>query len=214
MLVVGKPTTVSRFEQFAADARLSVCSPCQGRIDLANLMNWIPSRLRAALRRSVTDAGPDSVPLVRQADLTPSANAEVMEICAREAGLDTLPNDLTKMLYLASLRDCNSGCYLHPQLSQRFGVDKADRALCACHDQVFRRLLTTPVSGYVLQLEEYIRYTRAERSTVLRTWLSLQAYRATMPVLALSVYSELFCLNIELALTILNEDPPRVDTKS
>ena len=36
--------------------------------------------------------------------------------------LQTLPNDLTRMIYLASLRDCNSGMYLHPELSHQRGV--------------------------------------------------------------------------------------------
>jgi hypothetical protein len=147
-------------------------------------------------------------------EVAASVNPEVVESCAREAGLDTLPNDLTRMLYLASLRDCNSGRYLHPQLSPRIGMEEAHRALCACHGNVFRCLLTTPISGYVLQLEEYIRYTRAQRSTVLKTWQSLQAYRATVPVLAHPISSELFCLNIEVALTILKDTRPSFDTWS
>jgi len=127
------------------------------------------------------------------------------EMCSQELALDDLPNDLTRMLYLASLRDCNSGRYLHPQLSERMGVEVADHALSGCHREIFRRLLNTPASAYALQLEEYIRYTRADRNVVLDTWGSLQAYRSTVPVHATPIYCELFCLNVELALTILNE---------
>jgi hypothetical protein len=125
--------------------------------------------------------------------------------CSQELALDALPNDLTRMLFLASLRDCNSGRYLHPQLTQRMGVEEADHALSICHQQIFRNLLNTAASGYALQLEEYIRYTRADRSLVLDTWQSLQAYRSTIPVHASPLYCELFCLNIEVALTILND---------
>ncbi|PYX45341.1 MAG: hypothetical protein DMG79_19515 [Acidobacteria bacterium] len=123
--------------------------------------------------------------------------------CVRDAGLDVLPNDLTRILYLASLRDCNSGSYFHPQLSIRNGTEGADRALRACHDQFFGRLLTAPASGFVRQLEEYIRYNGIEPSAVVKTWQALQAYRAAVPVRTLPIYSELFCLNIELALIIL-----------
>jgi hypothetical protein len=128
-----------------------------------------------------------------------------MEICSQELAFDDLPNDLTRMLYLASLRDCNSGRYLHPQLSQSIGVEKADHVLSVCHREIFRRLLNTPACGYALQMEEYIRYTRADRSVVLDTWRSLQAYRSTVPVHTTPIYGELFCLNVELALTILND---------
>ena len=123
-------------------------------------------------------------------------------------GLDSLPNDLTRSLYLASLRDCNSGRYLHPQLSQRIGIEAADQALRSCHEQVFEHLLTTPTAGYVHQLDEYIRYTRTERAAVLETWQSLQAYRATVPLRTHPIYGELFCLNVELALIILKPQTP------
>jgi hypothetical protein len=125
-----------------------------------------------------------------------------------ETVLRSLPNDLTRMIYLASLRDCNSGLYLHPELSQQKGMHVADQALRVCHEQVFRRLLTTRLADYVRQLQEYIRYTRSEPVTVLNTWRSLQAYRATVPVGALFISSALFVLNISIALEILVKQIP------
>jgi hypothetical protein len=125
-----------------------------------------------------------------------------------ETVLRALPNDLTRMIYLASLRDCNSGLYLHPELSRQKGIHAADQWLRVCHEQVFRRLLTTRLSDYVRQLQDYIRYTRSEPVTVLKTWRSLQAYRATVPVGALLISSELFFLNIGIALEILVKRMP------
>jgi len=125
---------------------------------------------------------------------------------ANDVILQDLPNDLTRIIYLASLRDCNSGVYLHPQLSTGDRIQEADRALRACHEDVFRRLLTTPLQAYVVQLEEYIRYTRADRATILKTWKSLQAYRATVPIGVLETSAELFCLNVEIALAVLEEE--------
>ena len=117
--------------------------------------------------------------------------------------LGTLPNDLTRMIYLASLRDCNSGLYLHPELSQERGVQAADGALQACHEQVFHRLLSARLAEYVIQLQEYIRFTRGEILTVLKTWKSLQAYRATVPVSALATSTELYFLNVAIALEVV-----------
>jgi hypothetical protein len=165
------------------------------------------NRLWGLSKRLVAESHPDSVPLVPRIEVSANSeiiDSEIIETCIRVTALDTFPNDLTRMLYLASLRDCNSGRYLHPQLSPMIGVEGADHALSVCHDQVFRGLLKTSISAYVLQLEEYIRYTRADRGTVLRTWQSLKAYQSTIPVQALPIYSDLFCLNIELALLILN----------
>src|ERR1700736_2178332 len=91
-----------------------------------------------------------------------------------EVILPTLPNDLTRMIYLASLRDCNSGLYLHPYISPPHGIPAVDGTLRFCHEQVFRRLLTARLPEYVLQLQEYIRYTGGETHTVLNTWKGLQ----------------------------------------
>lgn len=135
--------------------------------------------------------------------LHPTYGCELIVECRQEAGLDFLPNDLTRLLYLASLRDCNSGHYLHPTLSQRLGIEMADEGLRACHLEIFWRLLAIPPSGYVSQLEEYIRYTRTEKAAVLHTWQSLEAYRATIPVLATQLYRDLFCCNVEAALLVL-----------
>jgi|SRR6185369_15425352 len=158
-----------------------------------------------ALRGGIQEVSIDPFEAVRPNRMEiRSPRPDFLESWDRLAGLDYLPNDLTRMLYLASLRDCNSGRYLHPQLSPRIGMEEAHRVLCGCHDLVFRRLLAAPISDYVLQLEEYIRFARAERGTVLRTWESLEAYRATVPVLTLQIYRDLFCLNVEMALAILN----------
>ena len=123
-----------------------------------------------------------------------------------ESILCNLPNDLTRMIYLASLRDCNSGLYLHPELSHQRGLHAADRAFRVCHEQVFRRLLITRLPEYVRQLQEYIRYTRGETITMLKTWKSLQAYRATVPVGALAASTELFFLNLSIALEVLSQE--------
>lgn len=123
----------------------------------------------------------------------------------KETVLQNLPNDLTRMIYLASLRDCNSGMYLHPELSHQRGIRAADGALRACHEQVFRRLLTTGLAQYVVQLQEYIRFTRGEILTVLKTWKSLQAYRATVPVSAVSTSTELYFLNVAIALEVVGK---------
>ncbi len=122
--------------------------------------------------------------------------------------LQALPNDLTRMIYLASMRDCNSGMYLHPELSHQRGVQAADGALRACHEQVFRRLLTTRLPEYVTQLQEYVRYTRGQTPTVLKTWKSLQAYRATVPVDAPATSTELYFLNVTIALEVVGKETP------
>jgi hypothetical protein len=169
-------------------------SPEQQRLDARTSAEVLPPDIKSLAPRSPANffdspSGPDTL-----ADYV------------SETVLGTLPNDLTRMIYLASLRDCNSGVYLHPELSHQRGIQAADGALRVCHERVFHRLLTTRLAEYVTQLQEYIRYTRGELFTVLKTWRSLQAYRATVPMSALATSTELFFLNVAVALEVVSKE--------
>lgn len=117
--------------------------------------------------------------------------------------LSSLPNDLTRLIYLTSIRDYNSGIYRDHALSRKFDPTEAHQVFEAWHQQVFARLLTIPIRKYVEEIEIYIRYSRAEREPFIITWKALQAYRAAIPLTAPKRACEVFFLNIKTALTIL-----------
>jgi len=123
---------------------------------------------------------------------------------ARELILADLPNDLTKLVYLASLRDCNTGHYFHPQIFQQSDFTSASQALRLCHEEIFARLMATPLSEYVTQLGGYICYTHADEARVIDTWKSLPAYRATVPLKASPLDAEFFFASVEAALIVLD----------
>jgi hypothetical protein len=122
---------------------------------------------------------------------------------ASEEILSILPNDLTRLIYLTSIRDYNSGTYRHPVLSRQFDATVAHRVFELWHQEIFARLLADPISSYVEQLEGYIRYSRAERSLFIESWQSLQAYKAAIPLQTPSRSSETYFLNVQTALAIL-----------
>jgi hypothetical protein len=122
---------------------------------------------------------------------------------ASEDALSTLPNDLTRLVYLASIRDYNSGTYRHSLLSKQFNSLTMHRAFDLWHQEVFARLLTNSICNYVAQLEGYLRYSRAERRQFIATWKSLQAYKAAIPLRVPRRACETFFLNVQTALTIL-----------
>lgn len=122
---------------------------------------------------------------------------------AGEEILSSLPNDLTRLIYLTSIRDYNSGTYRHHVLSRQFDPTEAHHVFEAWHQQVFARLLTIPIRKYVEEIEDYIRYSRAEREPFITTWKGLQAYRAAIPMKAPRRACETFFLNVRTALSIL-----------
>ena len=131
---------------------------------------------------------------------------EVDESAWRESEniLLPLPNDLTRLIYLTSIRDYNSGFYRHPTLSRQFDASVAHRVFEVWHQQVFARMLANPISKYVEQLEGYIAYSRAERDLFIKSWTLLEAYKAAIPLQVPKRVSEVFFLNVKTALAILN----------
>lgn len=130
---------------------------------------------------------------------------------AGEEILSSLPNDLTRLIYLTSIRDSNSGTYRHHVLSREFDPLEAHSVFEAWHQQVFARLITSPVPKFVEELEGYLRYSRAERERFITTWKTLQVYRAAIPLKAPKRSCEIFFLNLATALSIL-ERPNRAQS--
>ena len=126
-------------------------------------------------------------------------------VYVNERILANLPNDLTKLVYLASLRDNNTGTYLHPQLSRLYDVAFANQVLLLCHEEAFAKILAASIQQYVNQMSRYIQFTGADQREVIATWKSLQAYRATVPVSADRLSVEVFCLQIDTTLSVLEE---------
>src|SRR5215470_9681947 len=105
---------------------------------LGILENWIRRKFATAPTRSDAAVATAATALrsAKKPRMGGLPDAKRMKTYARELELNGLPNDLARLLYLASLRDCNSGIYLHPHLSHRMGTAQADHVLRSCHEDV------------------------------------------------------------------------------
>lgn len=121
--------------------------------------------------------------------------------------LANLPEVLTRLIYLSSTRDYNTGEYQHAGLADRYGPDTAQKALAGCHQAAFENLLYTDLADLVRQLGAYIESIGAERDQVLDTWRGLQAYRVLIPNACDDLSAELFTSNIKIALEALRAEP-------
>jgi hypothetical protein len=121
--------------------------------------------------------------------------------------LASLPNELSRLIYLTSLRDYNSGAYRQYALSNLYGSDITNTVLQQCHQKVFQNLLEYTIDQYVQELRVYIRYTGCKRNEVISAWTALQAYRAAIPYpTPPSAASEAFFVNISSALSLLERE--------
>ncbi len=120
----------------------------------------------------------------------------------------SLPNDLSRLIFLAILRDNNSGHYYHPEVAQRFSVEVADRAMLACHHEIYERVVVLPLEDLTDQLDAYMATVPAPKERLIESWTKLRAYRATIPMDADPISTEIFFMKVEVAVAILEARLP------
>jgi hypothetical protein len=121
----------------------------------------------------------------------------------------SLPNDLSRLIFLATLRDNNSGHYFHPDLARRFSESLADRAMLACHQRVYKQVVALSIEDLTDQLDLYVTTVSAPRERMIESWTKLKAYRATIPIDADPISAEIFFMKVEVAVAILEARLPR-----
>ena len=117
--------------------------------------------------------------------------------------LAKIRGDFARLIYLASMRDYNTGEYHHEGLACRFSESVAGRAIGSCHRDAFRRLVLYSVKQLVEELELYADSNCTTPSELVRVWEKLQPYRIAVPLECGPVVARFFASNIRAALAIL-----------
>ena len=91
----------------------------------------------------------------------------------RRRTLSEIPRSLDRLIYLASMRDYNTGLYYHDGLASRFSQEVACEALADCHREAFRDLVGSPLRDLVCQMEGYMDSTHTSPSEFLTAWKKL-----------------------------------------
>lgn len=120
--------------------------------------------------------------------------------------LSRIPTTFGRVVYLASLRDVNSGQYQHYGLSQIYSDEEADRVLAASHQQAFREWLSHSLEQQREDLEEYLGSIEGDRGALLNTWLTLTPYRNLVPTTAREAERHLYLSDLELILDLLRNE--------
>jgi hypothetical protein len=119
--------------------------------------------------------------------------------------LSGIPTAYGRMVYLASLRDLNSGVYRHHGLSVVFGRDESAKALKENHEQVFADWLNLSLAAKYKDLLAYLTSAEDPPRLVIEHWLRSKVYRAQPPNSARTMERELFVQDMEVLLeTIRN----------
>jgi len=116
--------------------------------------------------------------------------------------LSRIPSVYGRLVYLASLRDTNSGTYRHHGLHATFGREEAVRALKESHQEVFEEWLNLSLAARCADLQGYLSALDEPTQMVVEHWLQSGVYRSYVPSTAMEAETELFCSDLDALLQI------------
>jgi len=121
----------------------------------------------------------------------------------RKRTLAEIPRSLDRLIYLASMRDYNTGLYYHDGLASQFTQEVACQALADCHREAFGQLVACSLRELVGQMEGYIESTHTSPRDFVSAWKKLEPYRVAVPVETDPVTAQLLFSSFKIALAIL-----------
>ena len=148
--------------------------------------------------------------------MTPATRRMDVEQAARDLRnrtLSDIPRSLDRLIYLASMRDYNTGLYYHDGLASRFTQEIACEALANCHREAFAQLLGCSLRDLVGQIEGYIESTHTSPRDFVAAWKKLEPYRVAVPVETDPVTAQLLFSSFKIALAILEARLPSIPSQ-
>src|SRR5260370_15496326 len=121
----------------------------------------------------------------------------------RNRTIARLHGGFSRIVYLASSRDLNTGHYSHDGLAFHFSESVASKAMAVCHAEIFDRILYCSLEELIEELQGYISSTAERPGDVLQSWKHLGSYRVTIPSECDELEAEVFLSNVRIALAIL-----------
>jgi hypothetical protein len=137
-----------------------------------------------------------------------AANPQEVERLVRdfeERSLVGLEGHFNQLVYLASLRDYNTGRYHHYGLETRYAAEAVDEGLRRCHVRVFEELVALPLKEQTEDLLYFFESLKEDKARLVSVWKRLRSYQVLPPENCHPLAQELFDKNIEIMLRILRE---------
>lgn len=114
--------------------------------------------------------------------------------------LAQIPSMFGRLVYVASLRDLNTGSYQHFGLAQKVGDKEADRTLRRSHLNTFADWLCFSLEEQKDQLELYFRDADGDPTKIILNWLEFPPFLNWVPSRAADQQRSLFCLDLGIVM--------------
>jgi hypothetical protein len=120
--------------------------------------------------------------------------------------LARIPSVLGRLAYLASLRNPNTGNYVHFGLAQRAGAAEVDRIARRSHSSIFQQWLSFDLRSQKDDLDTYLVGQEGDRKVVVEAWSDVQPFSAWIPADTRDVERALFESDLAIILAMLRTE--------
>lgn len=117
-----------------------------------------------------------------------------------------IPTHFGRLVYLASLRNANSGVYEHHGLAQIYGPEEADRTLRVSHMQQFSEWLCFGLEQQKEDVAEYMSGLEERISLIIENWIRFSPYRNFIPAEAREAERQLYVADLERVMEALRNE--------
>jgi hypothetical protein len=125
--------------------------------------------------------------------------------------LSLIPTVYGRLVYLASLRNMDTGRYEHHGLGLVFGAEAADGALRRSHEVAFREWLGFLLEQQKADIDLYMADLPTDRRTLVDNWLRLAPYRNLLPGSAVEPERRLYLADLETLLRLMQSELEAAD---
>jgi hypothetical protein len=128
--------------------------------------------------------------------------------------LAAIPSDFGRLYYVSSLKDAATGRYHHDGLAEVYSENSVQEALEQCHEELFSRILETPLPEQERDLRKCLDRAGDVFWTVVDTWRKDKSFQIMCPEGLPSYLRDLFCSNLGALLAIFSSQRVTLDQAS
>jgi hypothetical protein len=122
--------------------------------------------------------------------------------------LAAISSDFGRLYYISSLKDSDSGRYEHDGLMSLYPETAVQTGLSHCHEELFSRILETPLSDQERDLRECLNSAGDKCWDVVESWRETRYFREMCPQGLPDYLHDLFCSNMGALLAIFSSNKP------
>jgi hypothetical protein len=126
--------------------------------------------------------------------------------------LVAIPSVFGRLYYIGSLKDSATGRYRHDGLAEMYSESSVQEALEQCHEELFSRILETPLCDQERDLRNCLAYADNRFWTVVEAWREDGSLRTMCPEGLPNYLNELFCSNLGALFAIFSAQKVTLDS--